>query len=124
MGATDDAFGLLMARARAREKAMLEAMEIHKTGEHVDITPELQESMKQVLLQLLDEEITSTMSDPILNHQVESDATTINGLSKNLEALLNDLDAGRSSCSRTGINTEFDYICSVELLVKAARYSC
>ncbi len=41
MGATDDAFALLMARARARERAMLEAMDIHKTGEHVDITPEM-----------------------------------------------------------------------------------
>jgi len=41
MGATDDAFKLLMARARAREKAMRLAQENHKNGVVPDVSPEM-----------------------------------------------------------------------------------
>lgn len=41
MGATDDAFKLLMARARAREKAMRLAQDNHKNGVVPDVSPEM-----------------------------------------------------------------------------------
>jgi hypothetical protein len=41
MGATDDAFGLLLARAKAKEKAMREAMDLYNTGQITEITPEM-----------------------------------------------------------------------------------
>ena len=53
MGATDDAFGLLMARARAREKAMLMSMDKNAVGEHVEITPELLKDMENLFMSKL-----------------------------------------------------------------------
>ena len=41
MGATDDAFGLLIARAKGKEKAMREAMDLYNTGKVTEITPQL-----------------------------------------------------------------------------------
>ena len=41
MGATDDAFGLLIARAKAKEKAMREAMDLQSSGKVTEITPQL-----------------------------------------------------------------------------------
>ena len=41
MAATDDTFGLLLARARAKSKAMREAMNLQSQGKITDITPEL-----------------------------------------------------------------------------------
>tara|TARA_B100000287_G_scaffold91501_2_gene83781 strand:+ start:1446 stop:5216 length:3771 start_codon:yes stop_codon:yes gene_type:complete len=41
MAATDDAFGYIIGRARAREKAMREAMENLNDGDFTNITPEL-----------------------------------------------------------------------------------
>ena len=41
MGATDDAFTMLMARARSREKALRMAMDQHKKGDVTEITPEM-----------------------------------------------------------------------------------
>ena len=41
MGATDDAFGLLLARAKGKERAMREAMDLYNTGKVTEITPQL-----------------------------------------------------------------------------------
>jgi hypothetical protein len=41
MAATDDAFGFILGRARAREKALYEAMQLKKSGDVVEVTPDL-----------------------------------------------------------------------------------
>jgi hypothetical protein len=41
MGATDDAFGLLLARAKGKERAMREAMDLYNAGKVTEITPQL-----------------------------------------------------------------------------------
>ena len=41
MGATDDAFGYIMARSRAKVKAMQDSLEVQKLGKTPEITPEL-----------------------------------------------------------------------------------
>ena len=41
MGATDDAFGLLLARAKGKERAMRKAMDLYNTGKVTEITPQL-----------------------------------------------------------------------------------
>ena len=41
MAATDDAFGLVLGRARAREKALREVMELKKIGDVTEINPDL-----------------------------------------------------------------------------------
>lgn len=130
MGATDDAFALLMARARAREKAMLEAMEIHKTGEHVDITPELlKEYENKFYSKLLDEDGNINLkSDLYLESQVkEATLTTeLRGLSKNLERLFEAAPMLKPFFlfARTGINgLEFSakHMPAVNMLVKEQR---
>ena len=130
MGATDDAFALLMARARAREKAMLEAMDIHKTGEHVDITPELlKEYENKFYSKLLDEDGNINLkSDLYLESQVkEATLTTeLRGLSKNLERLFEAAPMLKPFFlfARTGINgLEFSakHMPAVNLLVKEQR---
>jgi hypothetical protein len=130
MGATDDAFALLMSRARAREKAMLEAMEIHKTGEHVDITPELlKEYENKFYSKLLDEDGNINLkSDLYLESQVkEATLTTeLRGLSKNLETLFNNAPMLKPFFlfARTGINgLEFSakHMPALNLFVKEQR---
>lgn len=130
MGATDDAFALLMARARAREKAMLEAMDIHKTGEHVDITPEmLKEYENKFYSKLLDEDGNINLkSDLYLESQVkEATLTTeLRGLSKNLERLFEAAPMLKPFFlfARTGINgLEFSakHMPAVNMLVKEQR---
>ena len=130
MGATDDAFALLMARARAREKAMLEAMDIHKTGEHVDITPELlKEYENKFYSKLLDEDGNINLkSDLYLESQVkEATLTTeLRGFSKNLERLFEAAPMLKPFFlfARTGINgLEFSakHMPAVNMLVKEQR---
>lgn len=41
MAATDDAFAFILGRARAREKALYEVMQLKKKGDVVDVTPDL-----------------------------------------------------------------------------------
>ena len=45
MASTDDAFGFIMARARARQKAMRTALENQKIGEISEITPSVMEEL-------------------------------------------------------------------------------
>jgi hypothetical protein len=91
MGATDDAFGLLMARARAREKAMLMSMDKNAVGEHVEITPELLKDMENLFMsKLYDADGNIDLKrDLFLESQVkEATLTTdLQGFAKRLEGL-------------------------------------
>lgn len=46
MAATDDAFAYILGRARAREKALAEAIELKKNGDVVEVTPDLIKSFE------------------------------------------------------------------------------
>ncbi len=55
MAATDDTFGYILGRAKAREKAMREAMDMFNTGQYTEITPQvLKESENRFLQQITD----------------------------------------------------------------------
>ena len=56
MASTDDAFGFIMARARARQKAMRTALENQKIGEISEITPSvMKEYEERYMSEFLDE---------------------------------------------------------------------
>jgi hypothetical protein len=110
MGATDDAFTLLMARARAREKSMLDTMEAFKKGDIAEITPELLKTAENKFYsKLLDEDGNINLSsDLYLQSQVkEATLTTeLSGLAKSLENLFNRAPMLKPFFlfARTGIN--------------------
>ena len=89
MGATDDAFGLLMARARAREQAMLLSMDKNKVGDHVEITPELMKDAENYFMsKLYDSEGNLDLNrDLFLKSQVQEATLTteLHSFSKALE---------------------------------------
>lgn len=93
MGATDDAFTMLMARARAREKSMLDSMESFKKGDIAEITPEtLKVAENNFYSKLLDEDGNINLkSDLYLESQVkEATLTTeLSGVAQKLEGLFN-----------------------------------
>ena len=89
MGATDDAFGLLMARARAREQAMLMAMDKNKVGKHVEVTPQLMKDMEDYFMsKLYDSEGNLDFNrDLFLKSQVQEATLTteLHSFAKSLE---------------------------------------
>ena len=89
MGATDDAFGLLMARARAREQAMLMSMDKNKVGSHVEVTPQLMKDMEDYFMsKLYDSEGNLDFNrDLFLKSQVQEATLTteLHSFSKALE---------------------------------------
>ena len=55
MGATDDAFGLILARATAKERAMREAMNLYNAGKVTEISPQmLKEAQDRFYAQIMD----------------------------------------------------------------------
>ena len=55
MGATDDAFGLILARATAKERAMREAMDLFNAGKVTEISPQmLKEAQERFYKQIMD----------------------------------------------------------------------
>ncbi len=110
MGATDDAFTMLMARARAREKSMLDTMESFKKGDIAEITPEtLKVAENNFYSKLLDEDGNINLkSDLYLESQVkEATLTTeLSGVAQKLEGLFNSAPMLKPFFlfARTGIN--------------------
>lgn len=110
MGATDDAFTMLMARARAREKSMLDSMESFKKGDIAEITPEtLKVAENNFYSKLLDEDGNINLkSDLYLESQVkEATLTTeLSGVAQKLEGLFNSAPMLKPFFlfARTGIN--------------------
>jgi len=110
MGATDDAFTMLMSRARAREKAMLDTMESFKKGDIAEITPEtLKVAENNFYSKLLDEDGNINLkSDLYLESQVkEATLTTeLSGVAQKLEGLFNSAPMLKPFFlfARTGIN--------------------
>ena len=87
MGATDDAFGLLLARAKAKEKAMREAMDLYNTGQITEITPEmLKKSQDDFFSQIMDAD-GNIIDDAALYSKKEATLTSdLHGFAKKLDA--------------------------------------
>ena len=87
MGATDDAFGLLLARAKAKEKAMREAMDLYNTGQITEISPEmLKKSQDDFYSQIMDSE-GNIIDDAALYSKKEATLTSdLHGFAKKLDA--------------------------------------
>ena len=87
MGATDDAFGLLLARAKAKEKAMREAMDLYNTGQITEISPEmLKKSQDDFFSQIMDAD-GNIIDDAALYSKKEATLTSdLHGFAKKLDS--------------------------------------
>ena len=87
MGATDDAFGLILARAKAKEKAMREAMDLYNTGQITEISPEmLKKSQDDFFSQIMDAD-GNIIDDAALYSKKEATLTSdLHGFAKKLDA--------------------------------------
>ena len=125
MAATDDAFTMLLARMRAREKAMIDAFNGVKSGVIPDITPDLIKSYESKFYNEIFDPSTGAINDSMLKY-ARGEAT----LSKDLGPLGQSLDAVFNAqpmlkpfylFARTGINgleLSFKHIPGFNFLVK------
>ena len=110
MAATDDSFRYLMARSRAREKAMRLMMDQHKVGNVTEITPELlKDAENHFLSKLLDKDGNINVgADEFLEAAAkEATLTTdLSGFAGGLEDLFNRTPLAKPFFlfARTGIN--------------------
>ena len=107
MGATDDAFGLILARAKAKEKAMREAMDLYNTGQITEISPEmLKKSQDDFFSQIMDAD-GNIIDDAALYSKKEATLTSdLHGFAKKLDATFsaNPWTKPFLLFARTGIN--------------------
>jgi len=110
MGATDDAFTMLMARARSREKALRQAMDEGKAGNVSEVTPELLRKYEDNFYKdLLDADGNINIeSDLYLKSTVKEATLTqdLSGFTAGLEGLFNSYPFAKPFFlfARTGIN--------------------
>ena len=110
MAATDDAFGFVMARARARQLAMREALENQRLGEVSQITPELlKEAEGKFYKNFLDEDGNINFdTDAALKFAKEEGTLTrdLSGFSKGLDDLMGRTPWAKPFMlfARTGVN--------------------
>ena len=107
MGATDDAFGLILARAKAKEKAMREAMDLYNTGQITEISPEmLKKSQDDFFSQIMDAD-GNIIDDAALYSKKEATLTSdLHGFAKKLDATFSSNPWTKPFLlfARTGIN--------------------
>lgn len=90
MAAGDDAFAMMMARARAREKAFLKATEGVRSNEIAEITPDVMKKYEDDFYNQIFSEETGIKESFLKTAYKESTLTTdLSGFSKNLETLMN-----------------------------------
>ena len=110
MGATDDAFTLIMARARAREKALRLAREKHKSGDITEITPEMLRTYEDNFYKdLLDTEGNINIESDLYVKSAVKEATLtqdLSGLGASLDRMFNVMPFTKPFFlfARTGIN--------------------
>ena len=68
MAATDDAFTMLLARARAKERAMMEAFEAQSAGRIQQITPELIKEVEEREFAKIFDPNDGSVSDEMLQY--------------------------------------------------------
>jgi hypothetical protein len=110
MGASDDSFTLLLARARSREKALRHAMDVHKRGDVTEVTPEMLRTYEDAFYKdLLDADGNISLeSDLYLKSTVKEATLTqdLSGFTAGLEDVFNRYPFSKPFFlfARTGIN--------------------
>jgi hypothetical protein len=107
MAATDDAFGYILGRARAREKALREALDMHKVGDLPVINKEvIGEFEDRFMKEIFDE--NGEITDAALKYAKEEVTLTkdLSGFGQGLENLMNSAPWTKPFFlfARTGIN--------------------
>ena len=111
MGATDDAFGYIMARSRAKVRAMQDSLEVQKLGKTPEVTPELMKEFENKWMgEFIDPDTGRIIagSDVALEHAAKEATLTrdLTGFSKGFETLFssNPWTKPFFLFARTGIN--------------------
>lgn len=127
MAATDDAFGYILGRARAREKALREALDMHKVGDLPVVNKEVigdfeDRFMKEIF------DADGSITDDALKFAKEEVTLTqdLSGFGEGLEKLMNSAPWTKPFFlfARTGINglnLMAKHLPGISLLVKESR---
>jgi hypothetical protein len=107
MAATDDTFGFILGRARAREKALLESMNLKATGDVVEVTPDLIKAFEDRFMgEIFDAD--GNVLDSALNFAKKESTLTndLTGFAKGLEEVFSRTPWAKPFFlfARTGIN--------------------
>jgi len=125
MAATDDAFTLILARMRAKEKAMIAAFDAQKSGVIPDVTPDLIKNYEAKLYNEIFDPATGGINDSMLKY-ARGEATLtkdLGPLGQSLDDLFNKQPLLKPFYlfARTGINgleLSFKHIPGFNFLVK------
>ena len=110
MGATDDAFTLLMARARSREKALSHALNATKKGDVSEISPKMLQTYEDAFYKdLLDADGNINLESDLYFKSTIKEATLtqdLSGFAKGLETTFNQFPFAKPFFlfARTGVN--------------------
>lgn len=107
MAATDDAFAYIMGRARAREKALTEVLELKKTGDVVEVTPEVVSAFEDRFLnEIFDADGQLTDSAAKYAHREVTLTTELSGFAAGLNKVFESNPWAKPFFlfARTGIN--------------------
>ena len=110
MAATDDSFRYLMARSRARERAMRQALDAHKIGDITEITPQLLSDYEDNFLkQIIDADGNINPGSDLFLESAAKEATLttdLSGFAGSLEKTFNQTPWAKPFFlfARTGIN--------------------
>jgi len=107
MAATDDTFGYILGRAKAKEKAMREAMDLMSSGKVTEITPDLMKNAEdRFLAKILDADGNITDKATIFAKQEATLTTDLEGFSKGLNDVFEAMPWAKPFFlfARTGVN--------------------
>jgi len=125
MAATDDAFTMILARARAKERAMIAAFDAKNTGVIPDITPDLVKEIESREYAQIFDARDGSISDDMLQYTKKEATLTkeVTGFGKSLEQLFDAQPFLKPFYlfARTGINGlefSFKHVPGLNLFVK------
>ena len=107
MAATDDTFGFILARSRAKEKAMREAMGLFNKGRITEITPELlSNAQDRFLKEIVDQDGNITDAATLFAKKEVTLTQDLQGFSKALESAFDAAPWAKPFFlfARTGVN--------------------
>ena len=108
MAATDDAFTMILARARAKEKALMAATADKANGAMIDINPKTIRKYEDKLYEEIFDPVDGAVKDSFLNHARKEATLTkdIGGFAKALDDLFNQQPLLKPFYlfARTGVN--------------------
>ncbi len=107
MAATDDTFGYILARAKGREKAMREAMDMFNKGQYTEITPQLLKESENRFLQQITDADGNILDTAVEFAKREATLTTdLTGFSKGLNKVFEEAPWAKPFFlfARTGVN--------------------